>query len=161
MHGSSFSLMGQLISKYDCKGKVLDVGSLDINGTYRGLFPKPKFEYVGFDVVPGVNVDVVATNSYSWGFYEDFDICISGQTLEHVEFFWLTMQEMAKSLKLGGLLFLIAPGAGEYHPCPVDCWRFNPDGLLALARWAAMNVLECGQTNSYWRDTYLVATKIK
>ena len=46
---------------------VLDIGSLDVNGNNRCHFIEPR-EYVGVDVGPGANVDVVSlgTNMTRW-----------------------------------------------------------------------------------------------
>jgi SAM-dependent methyltransferase len=67
---------------------------------------------------------------------------VSGQAFEHIEYFWLTWLEMARVLKPGGLIFLLAPSRGYEHRHPQDCWRFYPDGFNALANYAGMRLLE-------------------
>lgn len=49
----------------------------------------------------GPNVDVVLKNPYDWDAIESdsFDLVISGQAFEHIEFFWKTMEEMTRVLK--------------------------------------------------------------
>ena len=68
--------------------RVLDVGSMDLNGSYRELFDDPQWHYTGVDLEPGKGVDVVLGSPYAWGAIpsDSFDIVISGQALEHVEF---------------------------------------------------------------------------
>ena len=56
MHGSSYALMKKLIEPLH-GGEVVDVGSLDVNGTYRELFGS-EWNYTGTDVQQGQNVDV-------------------------------------------------------------------------------------------------------
>ncbi len=125
------------------KYTVLDVGSYGVNGTYKEIFFGNNFTYTGLDIVDGPNVDLVPKNIYSWLEIPDnhFDIVISGQAFEHIEFFWLTMYEIARVLKKGGLICIIAPSNLKEHRYPVDCWRFFSDGMVSLARWTNLTVL--------------------
>ena len=129
--------------------RVLDIGSYGVNGTYKDIFDNKNFSYFGLDIEKGPNVDIVPENIYSWKEIKDdqFDVVISGQAFEHIEFFWITMQEIARVLKKDGLVCIIAPhGFGE-HRFPVDCWRFFSDGMIALARWTNLTVVHA-HTNS-------------
>lgn len=123
--------------------KVLDVGSYDVNGCYRNLFAEDRFEYIGLDMEAGPNVDLVPRHPYNWSELENdtFDISISGQALEHIEFFWVTVAEMVRVTKKGGLICIIAPNGFEEHRYPVDCWRFFTDGMAALARYTSLEIL--------------------
>jgi SAM-dependent methyltransferase len=123
--------------------RILDVGSQDINGSYRPLFDDPHWVYLGADLGPGKNVDIVLRDPYRWVELQSarFDLVVSGQTLEHVEFFWLTMLELERILRPGGWLCLLVPSRGYEHRYPVDCWRFYPDGIRALGRYAGLDVL--------------------
>jgi len=81
---------------------------------------------------------------------------------EHVEYFWLTAREMARVLKPNGLMCIIVPSQGREHRHPVDCWRFLPDGMKALAKYIGVNVIKCEyppQANRKWKDTLLIARK--
>ena len=79
--------------------RVLEVGSLDINGSVRGMFTD--CDYVGVDVAPGRGVDVVAQGQALD--YDDasFDVAISCECFEHNPF-WLetfvNMRRMASAL---------------------------------------------------------------
>ncbi len=148
MHQSSILRMKWFVKNYSGrikkdKIKVLDVGSYDVNGSYKHLFTDEKFEYTGLDMEKGPNVDIVLQNPYSWKEIdtESYDIVISGQAFEHVEFFWVTMSEMTRVLKKDGLICIIAPNGFEEHRYPVDCYRFFTDGMIALARYVNLNVL--------------------
>ena len=150
---------------------ILDLGSHDINGTYRSLFDKPPWRYLGADLAPGDNVDLVLRDPYDWRELKtgSVDIVISGQTLEHTEFFWETMFEIARVLKMHGLCCIIAPSSGPEHRFPIDCWRFYPDGLRAVARYADLEVLEARTQwndleqydfeSNKWHESILVARK--
>jgi SAM-dependent methyltransferase len=126
--------------------RILDIGSYDVNGTYRDIFDKPAWRYIGVDVAAGPNVDLVLKSPYRYPLRDGYaDVVICGQTIEHVEFFWLSWREMVRIVRPGGLIFLIAPSRGPEHLHPVDCWRFLPGGYRALAKYVDnVEVLEVG-----------------
>ena len=95
------------------------------------------------DLAEGPDVDIVLEDP--WRYPMDDDSCdavISGQMLEHNEFFWLSFLEMARVLKMAGLMIHIAPSRGLEHRDPQDCWRVYRDGLTALAKWAGFDCIE-------------------
>jgi len=175
MHESSFLRMTWFAETYlDPKKsyKVLDVGSYGVNGTYREIFASKRFDYTGLDIEYGPNVDIVPADIYSWTELEDdqFDVVISGQAFEHIEFFWLTMQEITRVLRKDGILCIIAPNGFAEHRHPVDCWRFFSDGMVALARWTGLKVIHshtnCAPSAKHHKwfsktcsDSILIATK--
>ena len=148
---------------------ILDVGSLDINGSYRGLFAIPPWLYTGADLVTGPNVDIVLGDPNKWPLRSgSFDVVITGQALEHMDRPWEAFLEIARVLKPGGLLCAIVPSAGPEHRHPVDCWRIMPDGMRSLAGHAGLEVLDCHRqerplgypdSSDWWLDTILVARK--
>ena len=146
MHISSYNHMLDLVDRYLSVGKlvsVVDLGSFDVNGSYRQIFSSRCSGYIGLDVEKGPGVDIVLRSPYFFPIKSSsVDIVISGQAFEHVEFFWLTWLEMVRVLKCGGLLFLIAPSCGPEHRYPQDCWRFYPDGYRALAKLGNCDLLE-------------------
>ena len=154
MHNSSILRMKWFVETYVSRMsgdeiKVLDVGSYDVNGAYRQFFSGDRYRYTGMDMAKGPNVDLVLENPYDWSAIPDgsFDVVISGQALEHVEFFWITVAEMTRVLKKDGLLCLIVPNKCNEHRYPVDCYRFFTDGMLALARYVSLEPLHA-HTNS-------------
>ena len=145
----------------DGKIKVLDVGSGDVNGTYKRIFEHPIFEYTGLDMEPGPNVDIVLSCPYDWSTVptETYDVVICGQTFEHAEFFWLTMVEMTRVLRQGGLMCVIVPCNYGEHRHPVDCYRFNADSMVGLARYVSLHILHvdtnCAPADSSIDKPYL------
>lgn len=175
MHESSLDNMrnfrdNYLSHRWEDKLNILDLGSMDIQGSYRPLFDSPSWSYTGLDLEPGPNVDLVLHKPYKWREIPTLsaDVFISGQCLEHVEFFWLTMLEIERVLKNEGLLCLLVPSGGFEHRYPVDCWRFYPDGLRALARFAGLETVtadfpvperEYNDDSALWKDCRIIAKK--
>ena len=78
MHDASYAMMKMQKEKLPGAFYILDVGSMDVNGTYRDLFSG--CEYIGIDIRPGENVDLCDFDLLPNDF---FDLVISGQTFEH------------------------------------------------------------------------------
>jgi len=118
------------------RGRILDIGSLDVNGSLRQVAPA-HFDYVGVDFESGNGVDVILEDPYHLPFGDGtFDACISSSCFEHSEFFWLVFDEVMRILRPDGLFYLNAPSNGPFHRYPMDCWRFYPDSGHALVNWA-------------------------
>jgi SAM-dependent methyltransferase len=176
MHESSLKKMSLFVQNHlsglkSKKLRILDVGSTDINGSYKEFFNQPGWQYEGADLAAGNNVDIVLHDNYNWKNIKSdtYDVVISGQAFEHIEFYWVTILEIARVLKSGGICCIIAPSGGIEHKYPVDCWRFYPDGFRALARYANLKLLETyaefqpdkyNDASELWMDCVLVAEKL-
>jgi SAM-dependent methyltransferase len=124
---------GMLGKVQAARQEVLDVGSLDVNGTYRPLVERRGWKYTGLDVRPGPNVDIVAEDPFRYPFEAGtFDIVMSGSTMEHVTAIWRWAPELARVLRPGGLLALHTHWSFPEHRYPIDCWRILPDGMAYL-----------------------------
>lgn len=140
MHPSSMKLMAEFRDKYlaDMKGcGVLDIGSARQNPnqqTYRELFGD--YEYVGMDVVPGDNVDIVEYASLLW----TYDVVISGQVLEHVCRPWEVMDNWGRLFRT--YICVIAPNKTRLHRCPIHTYGYYPDGIRDLFDYAGIKTLE-------------------
>jgi len=151
--------------------RILDIGSQDVNGSYRDLFTRPAWQYLGADLAPGRNVDVVLTEPHHWAELPSggADVVICGQVFEHMRYIWMGIREVARVLAPGGLCCIVAPSSGPEHRYPVDCWRIYPDGFRALAEYAGLEVLEVrtqweddpayGHDSNQWHDSVLVARR--
>jgi cyclopropane fatty-acyl-phospholipid synthase-like methyltransferase len=82
---------------------VLDVGSLDINGSNKGFFTDCK--YTGIDIGPGNNVDIIS-RAHEYTTDEKFDIVISTECFEHDEFWQLSIQNIVNNLLKDGGFFI-------------------------------------------------------
>jgi SAM-dependent methyltransferase len=156
MHSSSYDRMAEFCRDYLAARRqealtIVDLGSCDYNGSYHPIFAQRPWRYIGVDLTPGKNVDLVLRDPYDWQELktESVDVLVSGQTFEHTEFFWETILEIARVLKPNGLCCIIAPATGNEHRFPLDCWRIFADGFRALARYARLEVLH---SHTHWEE---------
>jgi len=119
------------VKKHSQQGRVLDIGSLDVNGSVRDLFPLA--DYIGLDMRPGDNVDVVG-NSHDIPFDDDhFDMVLCLEMLEHDDNPFRTAREIKRVAKDNGTIIVCASGIGMHkHDNPSDYWRFTREGFLLL-----------------------------
>lgn len=161
MHSSAYRLAEDFARRYLADlppGRVLDVGSYDVNGTLRPIFAALGWDYVGLDRSPGPNVDVVAGSPDAWPFADgEFDAVASSSCLEHDPAIFATFRAMARAARPGGLVYCQAPAAGRTHRYPVDCWRILADGWRALAASCdpPLDVLEAAERpgSDGWTDS--------
>jgi len=97
---------------YFINKRVLDIGALDVNGNNRYLFSEGK--YIGLDVVPGPNVDVVSI-AHMYKPSALFDVVLSTNALEHDLYWRQTLDAMLALLKPAGLLFFSVASSWPEH----------------------------------------------
>jgi SAM-dependent methyltransferase len=147
MHTSAMAHMRLSVETYLKKDRhydVLDFGSQAAGNmrTHREVLAGYDVTYTGVDVVAGPNVDVVMRKPYRVPCRSNsFDLVITGSAFEHIPFMWASFLEISRVLRPGGLIFLTAPSRGHIH-FEVDCWRFYPDSMRALAAFARIQLLE-------------------
>src|SRR3989339_1861899 len=90
--------------------KVLDCGSLDINGSNREFFEDSV--YTGIDIADGRNVDQV-TRVHKFSAPGLYDVIISTEMLEHDNCLSQSLHHMFNLLKPGGLMIITAAGFGR------------------------------------------------
>ena len=119
----------QLFPRYFNNVKVLECGSMNINGSVRSFFSN--CSYLGIDNHPGPDVDLVIplhdiNNCDSKELMYNFDTVISCEMLEH-DFYWdLSFKKMYSILKPNGLLIITCGGynrkihgVGDYGSDPL------------------------------------------
>lgn len=142
------SVMEYVKERHDCHrfdGPVLEVGSFNVNGTPRTLFPG--VEYTGVDMREGPGVDLVAeARDLPWG-DGTFGTVVSTEMLEHDTRPWLSIAEMARVLRHNGHLLLTARGYDirgcfPIHDYPADHWRFSVTAVEEMMEAAGLHVID-------------------
>jgi SAM-dependent methyltransferase len=114
--------------------KILEIGSRLITGyNIHKRFPDAK--YTGFDLYAGENVDVVGDAHKLSAYFEKdekFDIIFSSAVFEHFAMPWIVAQEIAKMLKIGGLVFVETHFSYSSHERPWHFFQFTDMGLKVL-----------------------------
>lgn len=91
--------------------KVLEVGSLNINGTVRDFFER--CSYVGIDVGPGDGVDVVCEGQNYNAPDNTYDTVCSLECFEHNPYWIETFTNMIRVCRPGGLVFFTCATEGR------------------------------------------------
>lgn len=105
------SALRQALPAYFAGRRVLEIGSLDINGSVRGLFAGG--EYVGLDLGPGRGVDVVGAGEDYGAPARSFDVVICCETMEHNPRWRETWLNMLRLLRGDGLLVMTCATEGR------------------------------------------------
>jgi SAM-dependent methyltransferase len=91
--------------------KVLDIGSLDINGNNHHLFNE--YIYTGLDIAEGRNVDVISLAHDYNGQDGSFDVIISNDCFEHDLYWDKTFQNIVRLLKPNGMFLFTCKTTGS------------------------------------------------
>lgn len=138
---------GALFRQFGLTGPVCHVGSLlnsdtasqrDVDVWRADLGAIAPGGFVGVDLFPGLNVDVVA-DLCSPSFAEDhpdligaFGVVFCSALLEHVAQPFDAAKNIAALVRPGGHLYCAGPWVQGYHPYPEDYWRINHAGFRQL-----------------------------
>ena len=95
------------------EARVVEIGSLNVNGECRAHVPGGWREWVGIDVIEGPGVDVVAHAADGLAALGEFDIAVSTEALEHDSRWRETVAAVIACLKPGGGLVLTCAGTGR------------------------------------------------
>lgn len=113
------------------EGPVLEVGSLNVNGSIRDCFAG--LEYLGVDQQAGRGVDRLM-DAHRLEFPADsFATVVATSLLEHVQDPARCVREMRRVLRPGGLLIINMSGLGfPFHAYPADYWRATEQTFAAI-----------------------------
>src|SRR5437867_3109138 len=123
--------LGEFVAAHGPFRRVLELGSLDVNGTPRAAFVGTS-EYVGVDARDGPGVDVVMDTSMLWHWSEmkKFDCVVATSFFEHDRAFWKTLPGIHEHLKQGGWFVLTVPTLDfPVHEYPGDYYRFTAQAV--------------------------------
>lgn len=137
--------------KYVRGGVILDFGCG--SKPYEHLFQSEK--YIGCDIFEsGHGKDDKKADVFYDGHtlpFESghFDVILTTQVLEHVQYFDQVFKELVRVLKKNGIFIATVPLAGEEHEKPYDFRRFTTFGINNLFDEYGIELLEIKKSTNY------------
>ena len=149
---------------FTAPSRILDVGALNVNGCSRYLFPG--CDYIGLDIGPGPNIDVVSIAHEYAEPDGSFDVVMSTNAFEHDQYYIKSLQNMVRLLRPDGLMFWTCKAIHQEHgttnhdpsasplTCQIEGWKdyycnvtkemaiaaVNPDDDFANHEWELNSV---------------------
>lgn len=107
-------ILAKQMPRYFRDAKVLEIGSLNINGSIRQFFDR--CDYIGIDVAEGRDVDLVCQGQEFDAPDDSFDHVVSCETMEHNPYWKETFANMIRLCRPGGLVTMACAtyGRGEH-----------------------------------------------
>lgn len=96
---------------------VIEIGSRDVNGIVRDLFPAA--DWLGIDLAPGPGVDIVC-DAAQWDTLRRVDLVVCCETLEHAAEWREIIRRSFIWLRPGGRAIYTAAGLGRLPHSAVD-----------------------------------------
>lgn len=131
--------------------RILEIGSREVTGTSVDRQKFDKATYVGFDYYAGNNVDVVGDVHKLSSYFKDdekFDIVYTSACFEHFAMPWVAAQEIAKVLKVGGIVLVETHFSFSSHERPWHFFQFSDMALRTLFnRKLGFECLDAGMVN--------------
>jgi hypothetical protein len=157
--------------KHFDRTNVLEVGSLNVNGSVRDLFRQPTL-YHGLDLGPGPGVDHVCHGAdFQGGPPDGWDVVISCEAFEHDRRWEETFANMVQLCRIGGLVVMTCASrrrhrhgtlrdSPESSPFTNDYYKnLNPIELIA-AFWLTPSFSGWGiEVSDYDLDLYFWGVK--
>lgn len=98
----------------DQRGKALDVGGRDVNGTARQFWPNMEWTVLDLHGDPNNHLDrVIEGDARYWEPDQPYDLVISTELLEHVNPWWLCVATMVEAMNANGFLLITCAGTGR------------------------------------------------
>jgi len=122
---------------------IMNMGGREFDNkidSFREDIPDATWTYV--DIEAGHNVDVIAdVHDIPDSMYGKFDGVVSAYMLEHIRDPKIAVNEMAKCLKPGGVLYIETNCCFPLHWYPSDYYRFSDQALVALIAAAGLDLV--------------------
>ncbi len=105
-----FRIVKRHLPGFFARTRVIEIGSLDINGSARGHFDSAR--YVGVDLGPGPSVDVVAPGHLIDEPSGSYDCAVSANCFEHNPYWLETFINMLRLVRQEGLVLFTCASTG-------------------------------------------------
>lgn len=133
-HYLCIDFVKRALTEEDIKGKkILEVGSLDINGSVRPYIETLKArKYIGIDIAMGPGVDEICDvkNIIERYGQESFDVVITTELLEHISDWRKVINNFKDVITPNGIILITTRSCGfSYHGSPSDYWRFEEEDM--------------------------------
>lgn len=145
--------------------KILEIGSREVTSKSSYRKDLSNAQYTGFDFYPGDNVDVVGDAHRLSSYFEEterFDIIFSRACFEHFAMPWIVAVEIARLLKVGGVVLIETHFSFSSHERPWHFFQFSDMALKVLfSKALGFECLDAGMSNpiigrfSTFSDEYL------
>jgi len=165
-HPQQHAFVATVARLHPSTGPLLEVGSLDVNGSVRPLFPAAD-PYVGIDLGSGPGVDIVASG-HDFGRDASFETVVTTECLEHDPGWARTLANAVRVLRPGGTLIVTCATTGRHEhgttrtspamsPSTNDHYR----NLVAADLRGALHRMRIDLVATCWSsfDLYVVARK--
>ena len=135
--------------------KILEFGSLDINGSVRGILQQHAEKYVGVDMQGGPGVDIIC-DATSFMSHDKYDVVVCAEVFEHTPHWRHIINNSHKHLAEGGLFIATMAGEGRRpHSAidenPIREWEYYDNvGVWELQR--ALKIFSRFETNTLLYD---------
>jgi SAM-dependent methyltransferase len=131
--------------------KILEIGSREVTAESEARKELSKADYTGFDFYAGRNVDIVG-DAHKLSTYfkegEQFDIIYSSACFEHFAMPWIVATEIAKLLKVGGIVIIETHFSHIAHERPWNFFQFSDMALRTLFSPAlGFECIDAGMSN--------------
>jgi hypothetical protein len=119
MHPGAYNFVSYIARCLPPRRRVCELGSRDVNGSVRGLFPGA--QYIGVDSEPGPGVDAIG-NGATWKPEppQPFDTVVSTEVLEHTSEAEAICANAYQLLEKGGVFIVTAATIGRGPHSAID-----------------------------------------
>jgi SAM-dependent methyltransferase len=144
---SSLAFGARSLERSEIAGRrVLEVGSLDVNGALRSVLEHyGPAEYVGVDLRPGPGVDIICRGEALVARFgaESFDVVVATKVLEHVRDWRAIVENVKGACRPRGRIVITTRSPGfPFHGYPHDYWRFTRGDFRAIFSDCDIEALE-------------------
>jgi len=131
--------------------KIIEVGSLNVNGSLRDTIIKYNpANYIGIDIIQGPGVDVIckAENMVKKFGKNSFDVVVSTELLEHVKDWRKVIHNIKNICKPDGIISITTRSYGYlFHEYPNDFWRYELEDMERIFSDCNIIILEKDNSN--------------